>query len=209
MGRGLLLAICFFFAWWMEPLFFYKVKVKSLSRVRLFASPWTVAYQAPPSMGFFKAKVLEWVAISFSRGSSQPRDLTPVSCIVGRRFYHLSHEGGFKSICPNKNFLWTLVVYQKLPKLISSKIYYEINESIASKFSAFWLEITFFFFSFLPGVLSSAAHILKLVSCLENPRDEGAWWAAVYGVAQSRTRLKWLSSSKLYFRKIIYLCYML
>ena len=31
-------------------------------------------------------------------------------------------------------------------------------------------------------------------SCLENPRDNGAWWAAVYGVAQSRTRLKRLSS---------------
>ena len=31
--------------------------------------------------------------------------------------------------------------------------------------------------------------------CLENPRNGGAWWAAVYGVAQSRTRLKWLSSS--------------
>ena len=29
-----------------------KVKVKSLSRVQLFATPWTVAYQAPPSMGF-------------------------------------------------------------------------------------------------------------------------------------------------------------
>ena len=29
----------------------------------------------------------------------------------------------------------------------------------------------------------------------ENPRDSGAWWAAVYGVAHSRTRLKWLSSS--------------
>ena len=28
-------------------------------------------------------------------------------------------------------------------------------------------------------------------SCLENPRDGGAWWAAVYGIAQSRTRLKW------------------
>ena len=27
-------------------------------------------------------------------------------------------------------------------------------------------------------------------SCLENPRDSGAWWVAVYGVAQSRTRLK-------------------
>ena len=32
-------------------------------------------------------------------------------------------------------------------------------------------------------------------SCLENPRDGGAWWAAVYGVAQSQTRLKRLSSS--------------
>ena len=31
--------------------------------------------------------------------------------------------------------------------------------------------------------------------CLENPRDGGAWWAAVHGVAQSRTRLKQLSSS--------------
>ena len=31
-------------------------------------------------------------------------------------------------------------------------------------------------------------------SCLENPRDRGAWWAAVYGVALSQTRLKWLSS---------------
>ena len=33
--------------------------------------------------------------------------------------------------------------------------------------------------------------------CLDNPRDGGAWWAAVYGVAQSRTRLKRLSSSSL------------
>ena len=32
-------------------------------------------------------------------------------------------------------------------------------------------------------------------SCLENPRDGGAWWAAVYGVACNRTWLKWLSSS--------------
>ena len=32
-------------------------------------------------------------------------------------------------------------------------------------------------------------------SCLENPRDWGAWWAAVYGVTQSWTWLKWLSSS--------------
>ena len=35
-------------------------------------------------------------------------------------------------------------------------------------------------------------------SCLENPRNGRAWWAAVYGVAQSRTRLKWLSSSSIF-----------
>ena len=36
---------------------------------------------------------------------------------------------------------------------------------------------------------------LPQCSCLENPRDRGAWWAAVYGVAQSRTQLKGLNSS--------------
>ena len=40
--------------------------MKSLSRVRLFATPWTAAYQAPPSMGFSRPRILEWVAIAFS-----------------------------------------------------------------------------------------------------------------------------------------------
>ena len=43
--------------------------------------------------GIFQARVLEWVAISFSRGSSQLRDRTQVSGIIGRCFYHLSHQG--------------------------------------------------------------------------------------------------------------------
>ena len=47
-----------------------KVKVKSLGSVRLFVTSWTTAHQASLSMGFFQARVLEWVAISFSRGSS-------------------------------------------------------------------------------------------------------------------------------------------
>ena len=42
-------------------------------------------------------------------------------------------------------------------------------------------------------------------SCLENPRDGGAWWAAVYGVTQSRTQLKWLSSSSSSSSKKIYM----
>ena len=39
---------------------------QSLSRVQLLVTPWTAAYQAPLSMGFFQARVLEWVAIAFS-----------------------------------------------------------------------------------------------------------------------------------------------
>ena len=42
--------------------------------------------------GIFQARVLEWVAISFSRGSSWPRDRPRVSHIVGRSFYPLSHQ---------------------------------------------------------------------------------------------------------------------
>ena len=40
--------------------------MKSLRPVRLIAIPWTAAHQAPPSMGFFQARVLEWGAIAFS-----------------------------------------------------------------------------------------------------------------------------------------------
>ena len=40
--------------------------------------------------GIFQAIILEWIAISFSRGSSQPRDRTQVSCIVDRHFTVLS-----------------------------------------------------------------------------------------------------------------------
>ena len=65
-----------------------KVKVKLLSHVQLFGTPWTVAYQAPQATvhGIFQARVLEWVAISFSRGSSQPSDWTWVSLTADRRF---------------------------------------------------------------------------------------------------------------------------
>ena len=51
----------------MTPPLWQKVKVKSLSHVRLFVSPWTVASQAPLSMGFFQARILEWLAISTSK----------------------------------------------------------------------------------------------------------------------------------------------
>ena len=56
------------------------------SCVRLFATIWTVAPQAPLSMGIIQARILDWVAMPSSRGSSQPNDRTQVSRIAGRFF---------------------------------------------------------------------------------------------------------------------------
>ena len=67
-------------------LFHSSVCTLSLSRVWLFATPWTVACQAPLSMGIFQARILEWVAMPFSRGSSQSREWTRVSQIAGKLF---------------------------------------------------------------------------------------------------------------------------
>ena len=47
---------------------------------------WTVAHHAPLSMGILQARILEWVAMPSSKGSSQPRDQTLVSCIAGEFF---------------------------------------------------------------------------------------------------------------------------
>ena len=45
--------------------------------------PHGLARQAPLSVGILQARILEWVAYPFSRGSSQPRDQNGVSCIAG------------------------------------------------------------------------------------------------------------------------------
>ena len=61
------------------------------NHVRLFATPWTAALQAPLSMGSSKEEYCSGLAISSSRGSSRPRDRTRVSCVscIGRQVpYH-------------------------------------------------------------------------------------------------------------------------
>ena len=57
-------------------------------------TPWTVVYE------ILQARILEQVAIPYSWRSSQPRDRTQVSCIPGRFFYCLSHQGS-----PNIEYL--------------------------------------------------------------------------------------------------------
>ena len=53
---------------------------------RLFVTPRTVAHQALLSMEILQARILVWLAMPFSRGSSQSRDRTQISCIAGGFF---------------------------------------------------------------------------------------------------------------------------
>ena len=57
------------------------ILAQSCSCIQLFETLWTVAHQAPLSMGYFQARILEWVAVPYSRASSQPRDWTHDSCV--------------------------------------------------------------------------------------------------------------------------------
>ena len=97
--------------------------------------------------GILQARMLEWVAISFSRGSSWTRDQTCGSWIGRQILYYWATR---EAQCTLGSF--------------------QINS----------------LHSFPDG------NPLQY-SCLENPVDRGAWWAAVHRVAQSWTWLKWLS----------------
>ena len=62
--------------------------LRHFSGVQLFAIVWTVAQQAPLPMGILQAAILEWAVMPCSRGSSQLRDGTCVSCIGRWPLYH-------------------------------------------------------------------------------------------------------------------------
>ena len=63
-----------------------KVKCWSLSRVRLFATPWTVAHQAPLFTGFSRQECCGWLPFPSPGESSQRRDRIWVCCIAGQFF---------------------------------------------------------------------------------------------------------------------------
>ena len=66
--------------WWLIMCVAWCCVVKFLSRVWFFASPGSSVH------GNLQARILEWVAVHFSRESSQPRDWTQVSCTAGKFF---------------------------------------------------------------------------------------------------------------------------
>ena len=111
------------------------------------------------SLLILQARMLEWVAVPFSRGSSQPRDQTQVFHIARWILYHLSHQGfqggtsGEESACQCRR--------HKNVGLIPG-----LGRSC--------------------GVGNS--YPLQY-SCLENSMGRGAWWATVHGAAKSWTWL--------------------
>ena len=80
--------------------------------VQLFVTPWTIACRAPLSMGILQSRILWWVAISSSRGSSQARDQT---------LLHLLHwQVGSLSLAPSgkpKNGLLLLLLLSRFSRV--------------------------------------------------------------------------------------------
>ena len=124
-----------------------KVKVKSLSRVWLLATPWTAAYRAPMPMGFSTQEY--WNGVPWP----SPAYVSWYVLMTCQGFYG---SIGKESACN----VWDP---DSIPK--SGRSPGEVNGNLLQ------------------------------YSCLENPRDGRAWWAAIYGVAQGLTQLKRLSSS--------------
>ena len=177
--------------------------------------------------GILQAIILDWVAIPFSRGSSQLRDWTQVSHIAG--WFFTSWAMIWCEFCFKKskgrgrgwNYIDSFNVYAtklswQLSKPNDTSIWQDLRRrqwhptpvlfpgkshgwrslvgcSPWGHWGSDTTERLHFHFS-LSCIGEGNGNPIHC-SCLENPKDGGAWWAAVYGVAQSRTRLKWLSSS--------------
>ena len=70
--------------------------------------------------GIFQARVLEWAAISFFRGSSQPMDQTQVSCIADRSFTVWTTRETYLHIKCLRDFFWVLWIYSLILELLTS-----------------------------------------------------------------------------------------
>ena len=89
-----------------------------------------------------------------------------------------------KAMAPHSSTLAWKIPWMEEPGRLQSMGSLRVRHDWATSFSLF----TF--------IIGEGNGNPRQCSCLENPRDREAWWAAVYGVTQSWTRLKWLSISK-------------
>ena len=153
-----------------------------LRHVRLLATPWTAAYQVPPSMGFSRQEYWSGVPSVTFRWCSGKES----ACQCRRRKRH-GFDPWVRKFPSSRN-------WQPTPVFSSGKFHGQRSlvgyGTWVCKESDTAERLTLS----LSCIGEGNGNPLQC-SCLENPRDGGAWWAAVSGVAQSWTRLMRLSSS--------------
>ena len=134
--------------------------------------------------GILQVRILEWVVISFSRASSRPRDWTWVSCIAGRLFTILSHQGSpFWSVLLSISqtlhtcsYLTGLVFGITLPRNLLFPDYHTTPVHLAH-----WYNLSTPLHMFPPPTTSSSLTfhfrtLLKLLKASEIPKELSVMW---------------------------------
>ena len=145
---------------------YMKVKVLVTQLCPTLCDPMDCSPPCSSVHGILQARMLEWVAIRFSRGSSQPRDGTWVSWIM--RFFTI----------------WATREANLLPYALNrgGKKKSTLDDSVIKNLPANTGDV-----GSIPGPGRHPGEgngNLLQYSCLENPMDRGAWWATVHGVAK-------------------------
>ena len=150
--------------------------LRVLSHVRLFVTPWTVAHQAPLSVGFPRQEY--WSGLLF-QGIFLTQDWTQVSCVscFGRWIlYHFITYCSYWSQLANQHWYF-IVIYLGFPGASDSK------ESACHEEDPAWIDPP----GSIPGLGRSPEELASHSSILawRIPMDRGAWRALVYGVEES------------------------
>ena len=98
------------------------------------------------------------------------------------RWYHPNDRKSEKAVAPHSSTLAWKIPWTEEPGRLQSMGSLRVSHNWVTSLSLF-----------TSCIREGNGNPLQC-SCLENPRDRGAWWAAVYGITQSRTQLKWPSS---------------
>ena len=148
-------------------------------------SLWPMDCSLPGSSvhGILQARILEWVAIPFSRGSSQPRNWSQVSFIAGRFFIVRATREA-----PQTHTYHTYINTHIHTYTVHTHTHTHFPDgSVVKNPPASGRDV-----GSIPELGRSPGlgngNLLQY-SCLENPMERGAWWATVHGVAESWTQL--------------------